>query len=112
MKYQWLRGGLLYLAASFLVVGLWATFDPAGFYEDFPGGGRQWIAGDGPYNAHLTGDAGVGFLAVGVVLLLGAVWICSSPSAIRTRASVVSTRWPATGRSPSGPCSLSHYWWP
>lgn len=33
------------------------------------------MAGDGPYNGHLVGDAGVGFLAVGVVPLLAAVWM-------------------------------------
>ena len=72
---KWVRAGLVYLTASFLVVGLWATLDPRGFYDSFPGGGRQWVACDGPYNAHLVGDAGVGFLAVGVVLLLAAVWM-------------------------------------
>ena len=69
------RAGLVYLAASFLVVGLWATLNPSSFYDGFPGGGRHWVAGDGPYNAHLVGDAGVGFLAVGMVLLLAAVWM-------------------------------------
>jgi hypothetical protein len=69
------RAGLVYLTVSFLVVGLWATLDPRGFYDGFPGGGRRWVAGDGAYNAHLVGDAGVGFLAVGVVLLLAAIWM-------------------------------------
>ncbi len=69
------RGGLVYLTVSFLVVGLWTTLDPRSFYDAFPGGGRHWVAGDGPYNAHLVGDAGVGFLAVGVVLLLATVWM-------------------------------------
>ena len=72
---RWVRVGLGYLTASFLVVGLWATLDPRGFFDSFPGGGRRWVAGDGPYNAHLVGDAGVGFLAVGLVLLLAAVWM-------------------------------------
>lgn len=69
------RAGLVYLTASFLVVGLWATLKPSSFYDGFPGGGRQWVAGDGPYNAHLVADAGVGFLAVGLILLLAAVWM-------------------------------------
>lgn len=72
---RWVRAGLVYLAMSFLVVGLWATVDPRGFYDGFPGGGRHWVAADGPFNAHLVGDAGVGFLAVGVVLLLAAAWM-------------------------------------
>ncbi|MDQ4068297.1 MAG: hypothetical protein M3203_02285 [Actinomycetota bacterium] len=71
------RLGLAYLTVSFLIVGLWATLDPRGFHDGFPGGGRQWVAGDGPYNAHLVADAGVGFLAVGVVLLLAAVWMAT-----------------------------------
>ncbi len=69
------RAGLVYLTVSFLAVGLWATFAARSFYDDFPGGGRQWLVGDGPYNAHLVSDAGVGFLAVGAVLLLAAVWL-------------------------------------
>lgn len=71
---RWVRIGLVYLALSFLGVGLWATIDQRGFYDDFPGGGRHWVAGDGPYNAHLVGDTGVGFLAVGIVLLLAVIW--------------------------------------
>ncbi len=72
---RWARVGLVYLTVSFLAVGLWATLDPRGFYDDFPGGGRAWVAGDGPYNAHLVGDAGAGFLAVGVAVLLAAAWM-------------------------------------
>ncbi|MGH9164136.1 MAG: hypothetical protein ACRDZW_01310 [Acidimicrobiales bacterium] len=72
---RWVRAGLAYLAVSGVVMGLWATVGPSSFYRDFPGGGRHWVAGDGPFNAHLTGDAGAGFLALGVVLLLAAVWM-------------------------------------
>ncbi len=70
-----MRAGLIYLTITFLQVGLWATFATRSFYDDFPGLGRRWVAGDGPYNAHLASDAGVGFLAVGVVLMLAAVWM-------------------------------------
>ena len=69
------RAGLAYLTVSFLAVGLWATLDSRGFYDGFPGGGRHWVEGDGPYNAHLVSDAGAGFFAVGVVLLLAVVWM-------------------------------------
>ena len=69
------RAGLVYLMVSFLGVGLWATLDTRGFYDGFPGGGRHWVEGDGPYNAHLVSDAGAGFLAVGIVLLLAVVWM-------------------------------------
>lgn len=67
------RVGLVYLAMSFLSVGLWATFAPRQFFERFPGGGHHWVTGDGPYNAHLASDAGIGFLAVGTVLIVAAV---------------------------------------
>ncbi len=68
------RAGLAYLAVTFLATGAWATLRPASFYHDFPGAGQHWVAGDGAYNRHLVSDAGVGFLAVGTMLLLGALW--------------------------------------
>lgn len=71
---RWVRVGLIYLMASFLSVGIWATVAPTVFFDEFPGGGRRWVAGDGPYNAHLVSDTGNGFLAVGVILALAAVW--------------------------------------
>ena len=128
---KWVRGGLVYLTVSFAAVGLWATLDPRGFYDGFPGAGRQWVAGDGPYNAHLVSDAGIGFLAVGVVLLLAAVWMgggwsrlrwwprscttsrtCCSTSAIPTSWSDRSTSCSATAASPWGRSSLPCCsWW-
>jgi hypothetical protein len=71
----WVRVGLLFLAATQLVVGVWAVVDPRGFYNDFPGGGRHWVSADGPFNHHLTVDAGAGFLAVGLVLVVAAIWL-------------------------------------
>ena len=70
-----IRIGLGYLAVSFVGIGLWATLATRSFYDDFPGFGRHWVADDGPYNAHLASDAGVGFLAVGVVLLVALLWM-------------------------------------
>lgn len=72
---RWVRAGMIYLTVTFLSIGLWATFDTKSFYDAFPGGGHRWVAGDGPYNAHLVSDVGVGYLAVGAVLLLAAVWM-------------------------------------
>ncbi|MGI8808376.1 MAG: hypothetical protein ACR2KK_11125 [Acidimicrobiales bacterium] len=72
---RWVRLGLVYLTVTFLQVGLWASFATRSFYDSFPGLGRRWVSGDGPYNAHLASDAGVGFIAVGVVLLFAAVWM-------------------------------------
>lgn len=74
-KRRWIRLGLVYLTVTFLEVGVWATFAARSFYDSFPGFGQHWVAGDGPYNAHLAGDAGLGFLAVGVVVLLAAIWM-------------------------------------
>lgn len=71
---QWIRYGLIALSVPQLTTGLWAILDPSGWYDGFPGGSRAWVAADGPYNHHLAGDAGAGFLATGVALVLGAVW--------------------------------------
>ena len=49
---------LALLAITSVQLGLWATFAPRSFYEDFPGGGRNWVAVDGPYNEHLVRDFG------------------------------------------------------
>jgi hypothetical protein len=56
------------LAASGLVLGLWAQFAPHDFYSSFPFG-RGWVAADGPYNEHLVRDFG------GLNLALAAVTI-------------------------------------
>ena len=72
---RWVRGALGYLAVTSVGVGAWASFLPNSFYNSFPGGGRQWIAGDGPFNEHMVSDAGAGFLAIGVVAILAAVWL-------------------------------------
>ena len=50
--------------------GLWATLSPRSFYEEFPGGGRAWVAADGPYNEHLIRDFGSLNLALAVVSLV------------------------------------------
>lgn len=51
------------------LVGLWAGLAPQSFYDSFPGGGRNWVALDGPYNQHLVRDVGVLNLALVVVFL-------------------------------------------
>jgi hypothetical protein len=70
---RWLRPGLVALGLPQLVTGVWAVISPAGWYESFPGFGTALVAADGPYNAHLAADAGAGFLATGLVLLLAVV---------------------------------------
>ncbi len=63
--------GLLTVVA--LQVGLWATFAPRAFYDDFPGAGRIWVAADGPYNEHLVRDVGELNLALAVVTIVALV---------------------------------------
>lgn len=67
------RAALAALAFVSGVVGVWATFAPRGFYDDFPGGGRVWVAVDGPYNEHLVRDVGALNLALTVITLVAAV---------------------------------------
>lgn len=62
-----MRVGLLYLTGGALWVGLWATFAPRSWYEDFPGAGKVWVAIDGPYNEHLVRDVGAFELGLGVL---------------------------------------------
>jgi hypothetical protein len=69
----WTRILLVALAWSALVVGAWATFAPRSFYDSFPGGGRSWVAPDGPYNHHLVTDVGELNLALLVVTLTATV---------------------------------------
>lgn len=68
-----LRIGLVYEAIAFALVGFWATFAPRSFYGDFPGGGRHWLAVDGPYSEHLVRDVGELSLALFVVLVAAAI---------------------------------------
>jgi hypothetical protein len=64
---------LALLAFSSAVVGLWATFSPQSFYDEFPGGGRTWVSADGPYNEHLVRDVGELNLALTVVTVFALV---------------------------------------
>jgi hypothetical protein len=67
------RIALAVLAVTGLVVGVWAAFFPRSFYDDFPSGGRVWVAVDGPYNEHLVRDVGALNLALTVVAIVAAV---------------------------------------
>lgn len=73
MHRLWLRIGLAYLAVAFALVGGWAGFAPKSFFTAFPGGGRHWVAGDGPYNEHLVRDVGELNLALLVVTVAALV---------------------------------------
>ena len=68
-----MRVGLSVLAVSQAGVALWALFAPRGFYDDFPGGGSQWVSALGPYNEHLVRDFGALYLGLGLLLIFAAV---------------------------------------
>src|SRR3712207_7201681 len=70
---RWLRGGLLFVAATPLAGGLWALLLPRVFYEDFPLPGREWVSTLGPYNEHLIRDYGALNLALAVLLVSAAI---------------------------------------
>jgi hypothetical protein len=64
------RIALALLLVQGLFVGTWAAAWPRSFYDDFPGGGRSWVAADGPYNEHLVRDFGDLNLALASVTLV------------------------------------------
>lgn len=70
----WVRVGLVALAVPQVFTGLWAILDPSGWFKDFPGFDPRLVAAIPPYNAHLANDAGAGFLATAVALVLAAWW--------------------------------------
>jgi hypothetical protein len=68
------RNGVLRVAlAIFAVVGVelgvWATFAPRSFFDDYPGLGRHWVRVYAPYNEHLVRDFGALNLALAVVTI-------------------------------------------
>ena len=73
-----MRNGILRVALAILAVvsvelGIWATFAPRSFYDDFPGFGRHWVRVDGPYNEHLVRDFGALNLALAVVTIVALI---------------------------------------
>jgi hypothetical protein len=70
-----LRVGLVILALPQLAIGIWALVSPRGWFDTFPGGGHHWLPAYGAYNSHLATDVGAAFLALGVVLVLAALWL-------------------------------------
>jgi alkylhydroperoxidase family enzyme len=71
-----IRAGLLALALPQLAIGVWALVSPRGWFENFPGAGRSWLPlYEGDFDQHLVTDVGSTFLALGVILVLAAVWM-------------------------------------
>ncbi len=60
---------LAVIALGLFGVGAWAALAPQSFYDDFPGGGRHWVALDGPFNEHLVRDVGTLNLALAAVAI-------------------------------------------
>jgi hypothetical protein len=54
-------------------LGIWATFAPRSFYDDYPGFGREWVRVNGPYNEHFVRDFGALNLALAVVTIAALV---------------------------------------
>ncbi len=70
-----IRIGLGVLALPQLAIAVRALITPRGWFEGFPGGGRMWLPLYGPYDEHLVRDVASTFLALGVLLVLAAVWM-------------------------------------
>lgn len=73
MRERLLRIVLLAMAIGNAVPGVWALGWPRDFYDSFPGGGRTWVAVDGPFNEHFVRDFGSLSLALAVVAV-AALW--------------------------------------
>lgn len=69
-----MRGVAAALAVPQVAIGLWAVLAPSGWFDSFPGFDPRLVAATPPFNEHLATDAGAGFLATGVALLVAAVW--------------------------------------
>jgi hypothetical protein len=70
------------LAVTSVQLGVWATFWPHQFYRTYPGGGRTWVAVNGPYNEHLVRDFGGLNLALAALLIVALVTL--SVTMVRT----------------------------
>lgn len=70
---RWTRTGFVVLAVGQGVAAVWALASPRSFYDDFPGGGRQWVSALPPYNEHLTIDYASGAIALTLLAVLAAV---------------------------------------
>jgi len=83
---------LLFLTFASLLVGPWAQFVPASFWEGFPGFGRAWVSADGPYNEHLVRD--VGGLQLGMAVVCFAAFLRPGVALVRA-AALASIVWQA-----------------
>jgi len=70
-----IRLGLILLGLPQLAIGVWAVASPRGWFDTFPGGGQHWLPAYGAFDSHLATDVGAGFIAIGAMLLLAALWV-------------------------------------
>ena len=73
MRDRVVRVVLAVWAVASVQLGIWATFAPRSFFDDYPGFGRHWVRVDGPYNEHLVRDFGALNLALAVVTIAALV---------------------------------------
>jgi hypothetical protein len=64
---------LAIMAIGYVFVGAWAALAPRSFYDNFPGGGHEWVSVDGPFNEHLVRDVGTLNLALAAVAIAALV---------------------------------------
>jgi hypothetical protein len=69
------RLGLVLLGLPQLAIGLWALISPSGWYETFPGAGHHWLPAFGSFDEHMASDVGAALFALGLLLLLAALWL-------------------------------------
>lgn len=69
----WATVALWLIAVPNLLTGAWATADPEGWFESFPGFAPRLVAAYPPFNEHLATDAGAGLLTVGVLAAAAAL---------------------------------------
>ena len=70
-----IRFALIYLTISLGLVAVWILIAPRSFFDDFPGGGSQWVSVLPPYNEHLERDFGAAQLGLAVLAALAALWM-------------------------------------
>jgi hypothetical protein len=73
MRDRVVRVVLVVWAVVSVQLGIWATFAPRSFYDDYPGFGREWVRVNGPYNEHFVRDFGALNLALAVVTIAALV---------------------------------------
>ena len=78
------RLALAIIAIGYLPVGLWATFAPRSFYDNFPGLGHHWVSGDPPFNPHLVTDVGGLNLALAAIAIFA--FVALTPALVRATA--------------------------